>query len=64
MERPYKAVDITRHVWIPWDGHTRGDMLTTMETTRGYAYDDGRSMERKLQIWERKYMQHAMRISS
>ncbi|MBQ1266229.1 MAG: hypothetical protein IIY06_05615, partial [Proteobacteria bacterium] len=61
MERPYKAVGITRH----WASHGIGhhtalgitrhvdtggtdihaDTLTTMETTRGYAYDDGRSAE-------------------
>ncbi len=57
----HTALGLTRHwashgMWIP-GGRTytrirlrrwrlREDTLTTMATTRGYAYDDGRSMER------------------
>ena len=57
----YTALGITRHwashgMWIPggWTytgirlrrWRLRADTLTTMATTRGYAYDDDRSMER------------------
>ena len=43
----HMALGITQHVDT---GGTdiHADTLTTMATTRGYAYDDGRSMERPL----------------
>ena len=50
MERPYKAVDITRHWASHGIGHHTACGYQGDGDTRGYAYDDGRSTERPLHI--------------